>query len=265
MLPGAMVVQVRRNVFRVIRQHDHALASGALAGEWIGTGNAPEPLPLEVVLAAALHDCGWRDADAVPRRDPGADGVLGFLEHPREQRVRFYPAGIDEVERVHPYAGLLASLHYGRLPRDESTAAFLEAETERRQRLARELDLDDEGLARLERHRRFVTLFDDLSLYACLAAPGSQTRPDWLLPDEVAATPDGEPLRLRWLAPDTIEVGPFPFRRTVELAIPARDLPRRRYEDDASVRRAWNVARPIVHRVRFVTGSLESGAPPVLR
>lgn len=259
-----MVVQIRRNAFRVIRQHDHALGSGVLAAAWIGCGDRPDPLPFEAVLGAALHDCAWLPVDAVPRRDPSSDGILSFLRHPRRERRRFYAAGIDDAERIHPYAGLLASLHYSGFDRGESPD-FEDAERARRDRLIRALALDDERLAELARHRGFVTLFDDLSLFACLAGPSSRARPEWLLPGDVAEIPGGARLRLAWHDDETVTARPFPFRDTVELAIPARDLPRVEYENDAAVRSAWDDAAPVIHRTRFVAASLESDPANVLR
>jgi hypothetical protein len=260
-----MVVQVRRDASRVIRQHDHAIASGVLASAWIGTGERPDPLPFEAVLGVALHDCAWRDTDAVPRRDPATGGVLSFLEHPREERLRAYAIGIDAAERIHPYAGLLASLHYGGFDWGDVAVAFERNERERRERLVAELGLDDDRRETLRIHRGFVALFDDLSLFACLATPGSLSRPEWLLPGDVTETPAGTRLTLVWRDAETVAIDPFPFRETVELAIPARDLPRVAHDDDASVRRAWNAAPPITHRTRFVAAALESDPPIVLR
>jgi hypothetical protein len=247
-----MVVQVRRDAFRVIRQHDHAIASGALAAAWIGTGDSPAPLPLEAVLGIALHDCAWRDADAVPRRDPATRAPLSFLEHPREERLRFYAEGIEAAERIHPYAGLLGSFHYSGFASGGGGEAFVRSERERQARLCRELGLDDRALDPLRLHRLFVTLFDDLSLFACLAGPASLARPSWLLPGDVADAPASARLRLSWRDGATVAVDPFPFREAVDLAIPARDLPRMEYEDDAALRRAWNGAARIAHRIRFV-------------
>ncbi|MGH2569908.1 MAG: DUF3891 family protein [bacterium] len=252
MLARAMVVQIRRDAFRVIRQHDHAIASGVLAAAWIGTGARPAPLAFEAVLGIALHDCAWRDADAAPRRDPATGAPLSFLEHPREERLRFYAEGIDAAERIHPYAGLLASFHYAGFARDGDGKAFVRSERERQARLCREIGIDGRTLDALRVHRLFVTLFDDLSLFACLAGPESLARPSWLLPGDVANVPDGARLRLSWRDGGMIAVDPFPFREAVDLAIPARDLPRIRYEDDAALRRTWEGAAGIAHRVRFL-------------
>jgi hypothetical protein len=247
-----MVVQVRRDAFRVIRQHDHAIASGVLAAAWIGTAAKPAPLAFEAVLGIALHDFAWRTADEMPRRDPATGAPLSFLEHPREERVRFYAEGIEAAERIHPYAGLLASFHYAGFAWSEDGEAFVRSERERQARLCRQIGIDDRTADALRVHRLFVTLFDDLSLFACLAGPASLARPSWLLPGDVANVPDGSRLRLSWRDAATIAADPFPFREAVDLAMPARDLPRREYEDDAALRRAWDGAAGIVHRVRFV-------------
>jgi len=223
-----------------------------LAAAWVGTASRPEPLPFEVVLGVALHDCAWREADARPRRDAATGGVVSFLGHPREERLRFYAEGIDAAERVHPYAGLLASLHYTGFDWGDAAEAFLRSERGRRERLIRELALDDGGRASLDAHRRLVGLFDDLSLFVCLAGPDSLARPDWLLPGDVTQPPGGPRIRLAWRDAETIEADPFPFRGPVPLGIPARELRRAAFADAADLARAWDGAARIVQRARFV-------------
>ncbi len=246
-----MVIQVRRDTYRVIRQHDHAVASGTLAHDWVGCDDRPVPLPLEAILGVALHDWAWSDADSWPRHDPATNGILSFLSHPRDERRGFYAAGLDEVERMNPYAALLGSLHYAGFESDESEA-FVKGERARQERLRRRLGIGADQEETLRRHRDYLSLFDDLSLFACLTGPASLDAPSWLAAEEIGRTPEGAQLALRWSGDETIMVAPFPFRRAVALAIPCRDLPRTDYEDDAAVRTAWEAAPPILHRVEFV-------------
>lgn len=246
-----MIVQTRSRALRLIRQHDHALASGGLAHEWTGLdrGGDRAPLSLDAVLAVALHDFAWSRTDRLPRLDPDTGSALGFEEHPKEERVAFYSAGLDEAERIHPYSALLGSLHYGGFVAARAYPAFTAGERARQARLRGELSLGPEADARIESDRLHLRLFDNLSLFVCLTNPSSRKPPAWLAPERVGVTPDGERIRLRWKDDGILLVDPFPFRAPVELRVPCRDLPATRFESEEDLRAAWKTAPATAHRV----------------
>jgi hypothetical protein len=106
-----VIVREEDDHFLLVRQADHALLSGTLAAAW---GRPPWEVPephAAVVVGARLHDLAWASFDeTVPRR---ADGrPLSFLEVRRSVSTRLYARGIDAVETLNEYAGLLTSLHF---------------------------------------------------------------------------------------------------------------------------------------------------------
>jgi hypothetical protein len=224
-----MIVQVRRDALRVIRQLDHALAAGRLALAWI-----PE-IPFRVAWGAALHDLAWAEEDREPVYDEATKSIVTFQTIDAARREHVYSSGIDRLRALDEAAAALAGMHYSRFVPELSTeGAGTPASANRR------------ADAALVRH------LDDLSLFVCLACPDALNRPDWLTEERVAARPDGGPHSLRWVGPDTLSIRPFPLDRPLTLRIPCRDLPRRSYASAIELRDAWNATTPAEHRVRLI-------------
>ena len=244
-----MVVQEREDSLRLFRQLDHSLASGRMALEWVAIDG--RPVPPRAALGIALHDFAWAAEDVEPVWDPKTKGPVTFLSIPDEKRIAMYAAGLDRLEAIDGYATLLASLHFSRFADEPEWAEFRSNEAERRHRVARRLGMSDDD-PELLAHFDLLRHLDDLSLFVCLAAPGSRATPDWLSVERVAATTDGRLHVPEWAGPDTIRLGPFPFRRPVALAIPCRDLPRRPYAGAADLAKAWREAVPRSFEVRLL-------------
>lgn len=239
-----MLVQRRTDGTRLVRQHDHALMAGGLAGSWVGAEGDPGGLPFRVVLSTALHDLAWRELDAEPLHDPESGRPYGFDDHPVEPKLAAYRAGLNRVEEISGYAALLGSLHYSSLVDGERAGGFLAAEEERRARLRREL-----GTRAPERRVRsdlaWLKFFDGLSIRLCLTAPGGleEALPAWLDPGAPLAPPDGgPPVRLEWEDERTAVLDPSPLAGLVELEVPIRELPGTRWEEPEALRRAWRRA-----------------------
>jgi hypothetical protein len=222
-----------------------------MALDWIGFG---EPCPLDhaTVLAIALHDYAWLDADLAPRWNPETRSLFGFEKHPLEERETFYSGGLDRIETVHPYAALLGSLHYTTFMKPKRADDFVARESSRQGRLREELGLTASDDERVELDRALLRLFDNLSLFVCLCGPGVVDPPDWLRAEDVGVTPAGERFRLSWPDEGTLGIAPFPFRREVSLAIPARDLSRAPFPDPGSLLDAWERAPRVSFDVRVV-------------
>lgn len=180
-----MIVREEGDELVLVRQADHALLSGWLAGAWgAAPWQRPEP-PEGTVLGARLHDLAWTPFDeAVPRR---ADGrPYPFQEVTRTITAPLYSRGLDAVEAIDPYAGLLASLHYSGfyhshwgwrhwypnsgLEDEEKDAVdrFVAGELARQRRLRDRLFGWDEAADR-QLHRNYVwlQLWDRISLDIC--------------------------------------------------------------------------------------------------
>jgi hypothetical protein len=244
-----MLVQTRQDGLRLIRQNDHALVSARLALEWVGFGRVPRPLPFPLVLAVGLHDIAWASADAAPERDPATGRPRAFDTVDDAYRVPLYSDGLDQLEAIDDFSGLLGSHHYGRfLPAD---SPFGRREAERRARIEARLDPSLTDPAALDIRRAYVRHFDFLSLFVCLTDPGAVNPPEWLSPESIGEAPDGTRYALSWAADDVIRCDPFPFAAPFRVAFPARDLPRVTYATDQELQDAWTAAPPRVVRVRL--------------
>lgn len=247
-----MVVQVRRDTLRLVRQLDHSLASGRMALEWAGPGTAAPP-PFDVALAIALHDLAWSLEDREPVWDRERRAPMSFLTIPDERRTALYAGGLDRVERIDGAAAILGSLHYSRFAGEHEDATFLAGEAARRARIRARLR-SDPGDAAWKAASDLLRHLDDLSLFVCLAGPGCEAPPSWLTADRVARAPGGAVHALEWLHDGALALTPFPFRREVALSVPCRDLPRREYRSAEDLRAAWEDATPRSHDVTLRPG-----------
>lgn len=252
-----MLVQPLAEGLGLVRQHEHAVLSGELAARWTGPGGEEARLSYELILTAGVHDVAWQELDAEPRLDGDSGRPLDFRSYPLEEKLEAYREGIDRMERLHPWAGLLGSLHYTGFLEEGRAGDFLERERARRRRLRRELERGrgwQDVRERSRRDLRMLKLFDDLSLYLCLASPEvlAEGRPGWLGGDGFARPPGGPDLELRWVGPRSLSVDPFPFAGPVRSGVPRRVLPRQRYPDGEALRRAWEEADPEGWRLEVV-------------
>lgn len=237
-----MLVQYRHDGrLRLFRQHHHALVSGELAGAWRGISWEPESLPFDLVLATALHDLAWRGLDREPRLDPESRRPFAFHEHPLDEKLAAYKEGLDEVAAIHPYAALLGSLHYTSFPDVRSAEGFQAAEGKRRAALERELEIGPEERATVDRQLAFLRLFDSLSIFLCLTPPSASTeeQPSWVQGAHHLEVPSGGTFHLTWVDDEVVHVDPFPFRETLELRFPYRQLAKDRFSSPRELRRAW--------------------------
>jgi hypothetical protein len=208
-----VLIQEREDAFRLIRQHDHALLSGALASGWSTREGAP--LPIGTILASALHDAVWQAEDEAPRFDPERGRPFDFITIPVARKRSFVEEGVRAIARVHPEVAALVRDHH--------------------HALAEGLEVDpDSQLA-------WVRLFDNLSLLACLTAPGSvdASRPPWL--HSHFTPPTGPELHATWRG-DELALSRAPFALALAHTLPYRDLPRRRYRDALELQTAWDAS-----------------------
>lgn len=201
----------------MVRQSDHARLSGRLAELW---GRPPWRVPsphAEVALGASLHDLAWAAWDLAAAQ--GGERPPPFYAVPRTVTAPMYSRGVDAVERIDPYAGLLASLHYSGLftsywdwepladilrmtPADAAAVVeLLDHERARQVRLRGQLQPDE---AELERAYKYLQLWDRISLHVC----GQGFESPW---ETEYPEIEGLRLRLRLEPPGRCLLSPYPL------------------------------------------------------
>lgn len=208
-----------------------------------------------VVIAADLHDEGWRERDDAPCVD--SEGApVDFPHLDRSEHVALYRRGIDLIEAKDARAALVVSmhgqgLHAARLgldgvPRDRSrqqpaVRAFIEHEEARQARLLEEIG--DPGCKQWAwAAYRLLQAWDLLSLYLLwFGLPKSATGRLDQVPRrvgdagiDIAVEPDGDRFAL---------LRPFPFPgEEVVFPVEARSLPDRRYDNSDELRACLSAA-----------------------
>ncbi|MNW23442.1 hypothetical protein D3C74_01440 [compost metagenome] len=213
-----MIVYETADAFVLTEQHDHAGISGEVVAHWKNEHLYNPDTKDELQLAATEHDRGWINLDAAPFWNDASTAPYSFKDFPLRPRYVFYRLGIQEVEQRSPYAALLCSLMYTELferiqipdPQDEAAnRAFLDGEVHRRTRLY-ELLGDTPSLRQRAAADLHMLLFcDELSLFVCLAEPGTpSSKYEWFADGlhHPSPGPDTGRLRVRWTSGDSIEM-----------------------------------------------------------
>ncbi len=240
------IKHLHNNTTRFFTQHDHGLLSGEVAHAFIDPVSK-ERLSMPLVMAIAAHDLGWDRMDAFGALAPddipydAKRGVHDFLTISYDHKLPLYLDGIERCEALHPYAGLLISLHYTAFLDAEKYADVIAAEEARRTRLATQLGLSGTRAADVLEDYERLKFFDLISLYVCMRAPehDATTCPDW-----IAHTLQllGHSYDLGWCDASTLTMDPFPFAGPVRLSLPYRDLPVQALSNVRSFQQAWREA-----------------------
>jgi hypothetical protein len=241
----------------LVRQADHALLSGWLAAAWgAQPWSAPEPCR-SAVVGARLHDVGWTPFDeALPRRPDGRP--YAFHEVSRLVSTRLHVRGIDAVEAIDAYAGLLASLHFSgfftshwgwpqvsrtvELPPDERDAVerFVRHETARQGRLRERLGLTGALGRQLMCNYVWLQLWDRISLDVCRHGFTGWAGDYPETPVAVAEGADVGRLHVELEPGGTCRLDPYPLLPNPYRArIPAVRVPAAAVSDGAALAEAW--------------------------
>ena len=165
----------------LVRQVDHSMLSGWLAACW-GAGPWERPQPYSsCVVGARMHDVIWVPWDeALPC---GPDGrPYNFRDVSRRVILPYQERGIDAVEALDPYAGLLTSLHFsgfyhshwgweaGSVDEDdrEAVEAHVRHELDRQRRIRDRIGIDLVAERRLECNYKWLQMWDRISRDLCL-------------------------------------------------------------------------------------------------
>lgn len=236
-----MLVQRRDSELLLFTQHDHGVSCGELLRRWTAPG--PPPCRRHLVeLATALHDIAWTEEDAEPRFNPKTGQPYDFTDLPVLSKAAFYTEGIELSERVHPYVGLIQSLHYAPFMPQSEVPGFRASEEARQARLRDQLTAMNVDLTGVEEDLACLRGIDVLSLYMCVAQPGCrpETVPRWLPPRFSAW---GNEYELGWCGDSRLRVIPFPFASSWQLTLPHRRIASYTFESADSLRTAWKASR----------------------
>lgn len=239
-----MIVAQADDHYRLVTQPDHSRQVGRLARHW-GNDRFDDPVPRHGCLVAAeVHDNGWRTYDRQPHLVDG--DPAGIADPPKKQWTDFYRRGPRRAAAVDPYAGLLVSMHgtgvkrqrYGwdeSVPDASDSVAEFIADQERfqRERMAEMADSERFGAHATEAERDglraiqsgesdqfgddlprvwtnycLLQTWDVLSLYCCRSESLSEETVD-----AVPAGPgaDATTLSLEPTGERTVRVDPYPF------------------------------------------------------
>lgn len=285
-----MLITRRGTDLVLVDQNEHGRLAGEMTLRW---GNADFEAPTSrehVQLGTAMHDDGWREADAEPLFNTGARRPLHFLEIPLEEHLPLYARGVERVYAEDAYAGLLVSMHWTGLyrnrwgmqeggvgiapattPLDEIREKHVAEEERRWAEIKKSLTKDgvrSDFEARLWYHYDLLQVYDLLSLYVSLADLTPADTPTVALAGTLK-TIDQKPgprliqlvprriggprveLTLTPLAPGVVVVDPFPFDGEVVATLDARAIPDRPYADQDEVNRALTVAERTTLECRF--------------
>jgi Protein of unknown function (DUF3891) len=239
----------------LIAQTDHAKLSGQCAAHW-GNQDFARPQPYEAVVRAAMfHDSGWYDYEASPSIAPDTGKPLNFLQVAwgKPQR-RAFEWAIEWMTRIDPYSGLLVSKHRtglqrGRYDKVEHPKFFntqnLPEDNEdflARNEAAQAAQLRNYNEAEFWTNYQLLQAFDLISLFVC----NKDIVDDYIEP--VPASYDGRsPVRLtlKTVAPNRIEVDPFPFDlNPLRVQLVRRKFDRDAFPDTAAFREAYFKTTP---------------------
>jgi hypothetical protein len=236
-----MIIRRGPNELLAITQPDHARLAGIFAEAW---GDHAGP---SLIAASYHHDDGWITWEEAPTIDDRGR-PHDFLTIPMDQRVAVYRRGIDLLAKTDLYAGLLTSLHFGRLLAEGLGAlqgdalriaeSFIARQASWEEQVRRELG----DRAGVEDDYGVLRAVDYLSLLLCL-------RPL----DEL----DGTPIATMTMnvEDELVSLDPYPFDiDELGVSVPVRTLAATSFDDDEAYRSAlraapvrtlsWTLSRP---------------------
>lgn len=229
-----MIVRERSNYFVMIEQNQHGHVSERIMSHWKEDRFPKFDLRESVLLAVKHHDLGWEPFDQEPFWNDAKQKPYSFIDFPLPAKIVLYTKGIDDVERVDPYAAMLCSYHYCQFmmgSQNKDVLQFVNQESKRRSRLKKQLpDFDDQVF---QQHYGLLQLGDNLSLYACVNEPGiakDQEHPFFRngIPSPEALITIGnlqeKTTDICFINEQTIRVKDFPFDEPFVISLPQRNV-----------------------------------------
>ncbi|MFC4101036.1 DUF3891 family protein [Paenibacillus xanthanilyticus] len=250
-----MIVYEKEESYVLIAQQDHAQISGDLMAAW------QEELLGErisdVVQAAYEHDRSWAGLDIDPIWNDAARRPFSFRDFPPNIRFLHYQHGLDELERINPYAAMLSSQLYTMLAEradTPETRAFASREKKRQASIQAELRFD---LETLHYHFNALVLCDELSLFLCMEPPGTPIRQyEWFAGGFAHPQPcgsGGRRIKAQWRGDAVVALSEGPFARAVDTILAYKEVSKSAAKQQG-IASAYKQAELRSHRVRFIIG-----------
>ncbi len=253
---------------------DHTVVAGQLARAFGNERFAP-PEPRDVMESViSNHDAGWADLDARVLHDPETGLPYHLVDTPLDEMVHTSSKSADANERVHPYAGIISSMHsyglyHGRyglsdrllievLPEEllPFVTEMLDGELERQERLRKELAADPATASWVTEDALFgnyklLQFFDAFAIYLQCSSPGTRGTTDFLhVPQR-----DGDDVAITATELDagTVSVDPWPFG-TEKVTVATKGRSMRPVDSETDLVEAFTAAPVTEQEVRIVGG-----------
>lgn len=224
-----MIVRETKEYYVMTTQHDHAKVSGEIS-RWFLENLFIGSNIKEVVLAIEQHDRGWIRLDYTPIWNDRNGLPFSFMDYPLLPKLLSYKLGLDEVESMNKYAGLLCSLHYtsfNHIKRStlQDCLEFLQYENERQKKIKMLLGISDESL--ILRHFKLLQLCDEISLYMCMNEPGATKENEHLwYKNGFETVLDERRIQAQWINETNIIINPILFKNDFNIVMKSKRVPK---------------------------------------
>ncbi|ASK61531.1 hypothetical protein CFK37_04750 [Virgibacillus phasianinus] len=221
-----MIIRERQDDIVMITQDNHARIAGVFAANWKNSFFNSSKKRNSVELAINEHDRGWIPVDCTPFMNDQNSLPYTFMYFPTKPKLIFYKNGIDEVEQMDNYAGILCSHHYARFAANDSneeSQAFVQHEENRQRKLKEKVkEFDPESF---QFHYDLLNFCDNLSLYVCLNEPGTAKVDEHQFYKSGIPIPTtfsflgGDYSAIHWQNKQTVMLSDFPFEQPTWIEI----------------------------------------------
>lgn len=164
-----MIVRKRNDEYIFIEQHHHGEISANIIEQLQELLLRDDRYKASVLYAIENHDIGWKLIDVTPFWNDATHTPYTFVDFPIPSKIVIYTYGVDQVEKVDPYAAALCSAHFSKFLEpfhDKEVQQFLTFEKIRRKRILTSFKKVTEEM--FSRHLSILQFADNLSLFICL-------------------------------------------------------------------------------------------------
>ncbi|MEY2193737.1 DUF3891 family protein [Neobacillus sp. BF23-41] len=234
-----MIIMEREQSYFMVTQNDHAKIAGEIARNCKDEYFFDHTRTQEVQLAIQEHDRGWIELDTSPVWNDKTEMPYSFIDYPIVLKISFYKKGLNEVEKMSRYAGLLCSLHYSSFIQDATEPAvreFWNEEKQRQEQLLKGLQIvgNENKNETLMYHLDLLKFCDYLSLYICLNEPGDNKRIHPFFRNgfpQLFPFVTDKPIDAHWKNQETVSLSFSPLKGELEVKLPYRAVRKDQIEE----------------------------------